>query len=104
VTKTELFLTTCELVGADVAVVEPGSGWPGLATVTVPNGTRISVAIHVSLVGSHSRAAYEMRFQNPAGRTPVSSPYGTLPILVGMAEVHGTPVLGRLCTSSATAA
>lgn len=71
---------------------DAGDGWPGLARVQTSTDSK-RVALHVSRVGSHSRAPYERRFQNPAGGELVQQPRGALPILIGLASVEGEPIL-----------
>ena len=90
--RADLFQEICRLIGPAVVGATPRDGWPGIARVAVSTGSK-RVALHVSRVGSHSRAPYERRFQNPAGGEVVSTFPGTLPLLVGYAEHQGTPVL-----------
>ena len=80
--RRRLFERICALVGnPPLRNVDSGEGWPGVADLVTGLGT-VRVAMHVSRVGSHSRAEHEMRFQNPADSAPVVSPRGCLPILV----------------------
>ena len=81
------FSKVCEWVGPALQPVNAMDGWPGLARLVGPPSRRI--ALHVSLVGPHSRAPHEFRFQNPADKDlPVAAPNGALPLLVGIAK-HG---------------
>jgi hypothetical protein len=94
--RPNLFREIVGLAGADAAtVIDAGSGWPGLARVTIPSGKNVPIALHVSSVGSHARRDYELRFQNPGNRDPVSNPRGSLPILVGLyQDKHGSVLVG----------
>jgi len=71
-----------------------GTGWPGRVRVELSKQTA-EVALHASVVSTHSRREYEYRFQNPGGdgRPPVSAPNGSLPVLVGLSSLEGTPIL-----------
>jgi hypothetical protein len=92
-TRSQLFEAICASVGAPLCrVVDPGTGWPGLADILTASGAT-RCALHVSLVGSHSRQPYEMRFQNPANSTPVTSPAGAIPVLLGRATVGAQEIL-----------
>jgi len=90
--REHLFTRICNLAGPRVAVVEADDGWPGIATVTLTDGSAVRVAIHASLVGSHARKSYELRFQNPGSRKPVSAPAGALPLLLGYWEENDKAV------------
>lgn len=93
-TRPQLFQIVCNLVGAaQCTAMSPGTGWPGIAEIVLANGSVTRVALHVSQVGSHSRQAYEMRFQNPADRSPVTNPGGAIPVLIGLAYVGVQPIL-----------
>ncbi|MFM0597316.1 HNH endonuclease [Paraburkholderia dilworthii] len=91
--RADRFIEVCELVGNAANVVNPGGGWPGIADIALPSGQTCRVALHVSRVSSHNRAPYEFRFQNPADSTPVASPLGAVPILVGVWEEEYQPTL-----------
>ncbi len=100
VTRSQLFKAICASVGEPLcAIVDPGTGWPGLADILTASGTT-RCALHVSLFGSHSRQAYEMRFQNPANGTPVISPAGAIPILLGRGVVGAQEILVAVDGSS----
>ncbi len=91
--RQKLFELVCELIGdPPVHIIETSSGWPGVVRVLTGAGA-VQAALHVSLVGSHARAIYERRFQNPGDSTPVAAPGGSLPVLVGLATVGVQPVL-----------
>lgn len=90
--RADLFQEICRLIGPAVVGATPRDGWPGIARIAVSTGPK-RLALHISRVGSHSRAPYERRFQNPAGGEVVSAPPGAIPLLVGYAEYQGTPVL-----------
>lgn len=81
--RRDTFLHICQLSGESVQAISPNDGWPGGARVSLGDAST-DIAMHVAPVGSHSRAAYELRFQNPGNRQPVSAPNGALPILVGL--------------------
>ena len=86
--RAKRFEEVCEWVGPIVQTIDALEGWPGRARL-VGFGTTRNLALHVSLVGPHSRAAHEFRFQNPADKNlPVVAPDGSLPLLVGIAK-HG---------------
>lgn len=92
--RPQLFQSICDLVGpATCRVVSIGSGWPGLVDIVAMDGTIHRTALHVSLVGSHARQDYELRFQNPANSAPVLAPGATVPILVGLASAGTQPIL-----------
>lgn len=93
--RSDTFLRICALAGPAVEAVDPRDGWPGIARVRLSGGDRL-VALHVSQVSSHARKEYERRFQNPADRRPVSAFDGAIPILCGLAESQGEPVLVAL--------
>lgn len=74
-----------DLVGdPPLSLVRIGSGWPAVGSIAADGGP-LPVALHVSVVGSHSRKPYERRFQNPGDRTPVEDDEG-FPLLVGLAD------------------
>lgn len=79
--------------------MDVGSGWPGHCGVLTGQGM-VPVALHVSLVGSHARQIYELRFQNPADSSPVMANDGRLPILVGLANEGPQAVLVAVDGSS----
>jgi hypothetical protein len=84
--RVKTFREVCELVGYPGVsrVIDERDGWPGLVKMNLPSSAEVGVALHVSHVSSHSRAQYEMRFQNPANSTAVMKPRGYLPVLVGL--------------------
>jgi hypothetical protein len=73
-------------------VVDAGTGWPGIVDVLLPSDKHVRVALHVSLVTSHSRKPYERRFQNPANRSLVREDAG-LPVLIGLARINDRYIL-----------
>lgn len=87
------FEQVCEWVGPTVLSVDPQEGWPGRAKLVGFGPTR-QLALHVSLVGPHSREEHEYRFQNPADKNlPVAAPNGALPLLIGIADHAGHKIL-----------
>lgn len=89
--RLNLFREVCADIGSDVLTIkDAGAGWPGLITLTTSEGI-IPVALHVSTVSSHSRQPYEKRFQNPANSSPVVSPNGAIPLLVGLFKEEDQP-------------
>lgn len=72
-----------------ITLLDTAQGWP--TQVRVRTGTQFrDFSLHVSVVGSHSRAPHEYRFQNPADGTPVS---GHNPVLLGhFHDGHGPDV------------
>ena len=84
-----------ELCGeTTIQVIHPARAWPTLASVRLPGGN-LPVALHVGPIGrSHrGRDAVERRFQNPGQGKPIQAPLGLLPLLVGLWEEEGAPVL-----------
>ena len=93
VQRAKNFEKVCKWVGPTVQPIEALEGWPGRAKL-VGFGPERRLALHVSLVGPHSRAAHEFRFQNPADKAlPVAAPNGALPVLVGIAKHGGQNIL-----------
>lgn len=99
------FVSAMKAIGtAVVGTSEERDGWPGILTIKTTNKER-KIALHVSSISPHSRASYEMRFQNPANVAPVMNEGGSaLPILIGLDDdknptvfvaVDGTSRLGR---------
>jgi hypothetical protein len=80
------------LVGSAVTVRDISTGWPSRVLVRTNSGNE-RVALHVSQASPHARKEWEWRFQNPASSVPVSAPAASLPLLVGLDEVNGRPVL-----------
>lgn len=91
-TRANLAREIIGLIGPSVDLKDASTGWPSRATVLTQQGTR-RVALHVSRVSPHARQPWEWRFQNPANRDEVSAPGGALPLLIGLDEVGGRPVL-----------
>ena len=85
--------------GGSLVPINANGGWPGLARANAA-GREVNVALHVSNVSTHARAAYERRFQNPGDRTPVSAPPGYVPVLCGLAYVAGKPIVVAIPGSS----
>ena len=58
------------------------TGWPSEITVH-SGGVSVEVDLYISLVGSHSRKTYELRFQNPADeeQRPIRVRPGRVPLL-----------------------
>lgn len=80
------------LIGPAAVLRDAGTGWPSRITIETEQGLR-RVALHVARVSPHARKPWEWRFQNPATRDPVRAPGGSLPLLVGLDEIDGRPVL-----------
>ena len=80
------------LIGPEVFWQDAYTGWPSHVLVRGESGLQ-SVALHVSVVSPHSRQPWEWRFQNPASCPPVVAPNNSLPVLVGLDEIGGRPVL-----------
>lgn len=91
--RSELAVAACQIIGPSaIELVSKGSGWPAIVRVPTSGGTQ-DLAFHVGPIGTHSRASYERRFQNPDDPSlPVSSPAGSFPILVGL-SLNPSPVL-----------
>ncbi len=90
--RPDLFSDICTLAGPALEPLDPGTGWPGIARVSLSTGQRL-VALHVSKVSSHARAEYERRFQNPASGAKVRADNGAMPILVGLGYAGNQPIL-----------
>jgi hypothetical protein len=83
------------LAGDGIArVIDARDGWPGMMQVGLSSGI-VTLAVHVGEVGlSHrGRDAVERRFQNPAKGRPISTPAGTLPVLLGVWAGRQRPLL-----------
>ena len=76
-------------------ILQPAQGWPALTSVRLPGGENYLVALHVGSLGrSHrGRDHVERRFQNPGQGKPVQAPFGILPLLIGVWDEQGPPVL-----------
>ena len=83
-----------KLCSDSLEVQDIGDGWPGLGQVKTSTGL-MPVAIHVAPVGpSHrGRDEVERRFQNPGQDRPILAPHGMQPLLLGVWEEGGQPVL-----------
>lgn len=82
-------------IGGDIIRVDDEAGaWPALCRVRV-QGADVSVAIHVATVlrTGRGRDEVERRIQNPGQDKPVRAPMGSLPLIVGLWEEEGAPVL-----------
>jgi hypothetical protein len=93
--KADLVETLCALVGEPVCrVIDPRDGWPGVIEVQLSGGSQ-RFSVHVGQIHSHGRKEYEYRFQNPAkeDRPPVTVLPGTKPLLIGLWDTNGPPVL-----------
>lgn len=77
-----------------IQIIHPAQAWPALASIRLPGGI-CPVALHVGPIGrSHrGRDAVERRFQNPGQGKPIQAPLGLLPLLVGLWDEQGAPVL-----------
>jgi hypothetical protein len=87
-----------QVVGRDMArVVDAKDGWPGLIDVETDMGT-VSLAAHVGLIGKsfRDRDDVERRFQNPGQEKPIVAPAGLVPVLIGLWEETGHPLLVAL--------
>jgi hypothetical protein len=78
-----------------IRILHPAQGWPALASVRLPEGESCLVALHVGSLGKSHRGRddVERRFQNPGQGKPVQAPFGILPLLVGVWDEQGPPVL-----------
>lgn len=95
VRRSKLIGRVAELVGPDVvSVVDPLDGWPGLMQVHLPDGD-LRASVHVGPVGlSHrDRDFVERRFQNPGQNKPLRTIGDSLPLLLGVWEGRGRPLL-----------
>jgi hypothetical protein len=71
--------------------VDLSGRWPALGNIVQADGAIIPISAHISVVTTHSRQAYERRFQNPGAAPPVMDVNG-LPVLIGI-DYEPTPVL-----------
>jgi hypothetical protein len=71
--------------------VDLSGRWPALGQIVQDDGSLKPISAHISVVTTHSRKAYERRFQNPADAPPVSN-VGGLPVLIGI-DYEPNPVL-----------
>ncbi|SIO64545.1 HNH endonuclease [Paraburkholderia phenazinium] len=92
-TRVQLLVKICRLIGSAAVPTALGDGWPGDVTVALPDGEIRQIALHVSTVSPHNRREWEFRFQNPANRSPVAARAGAIPILLGLWEEDGHPTL-----------
>jgi len=92
--RRDLLLYVADLCQPEVLrVSDAGDGWPGIGDVKLDSGLQ-PVTIHVGPVGeSHRGRETERRFQNPGQNRPVEVRDGTVPLLLGLWEDGGTPVL-----------
>lgn len=75
-------------IGADLcSVVDAGNGWPTTMRMRIGDEDRL-VDCYVSLVGSHARRDYELRFQNPAQEDQrlIERRGNAIPLLVGVSR------------------
>lgn len=91
-TKQEIAEQICALVGEAAEMLDPGNGWPARIRVSTEDGSH-EISAHVGAIGSMHRGPHERRFQNPGQGHPVHALPGTSPILVGLSEEFGAPVL-----------
>lgn len=91
--RVDLAYQMVSLVGPAVAIMrDPGTGWPSKVDIRSGNNL-VPVSLHVAVASPHSRQPWEWRFQNPGARPPVQAENGELPILVGLDDIDGQPVL-----------
>jgi HNH endonuclease/Methylase-associated X1 len=94
-TRISLVRALCGLVGQSVCrVIAPRDGWPSVIEVQLSGGPQ-RFSAHIGRIHSHSRRDYEYRFQNPAedDRPPVTVLPGTIPLLLGVWNGDGPPVI-----------
>ena len=92
VSRPQLARQISALIGPTATILDVGTGWPSQISVGTGSISR-RIALHVSRVSPHARRPWEWRFQNPASGPPVSAAGGSLPLLVGLDDVDGRPVL-----------
>lgn len=82
------------LVGPSFRVEDPRRAWPALVSL-LGRPRPYQLALHVGAIGlSHrGRDHLERRMQNPSSRHPEESPPGRVPIICGLTEEFGVPVL-----------
>lgn len=85
--RTDLVLKLVDSLQGLLVLEQLGTGWPSLAQLEV-DGKMVPVALFVSRMtaGHRGRDAVERRFQNPAGNTPLITPDGRAPLLVGISD------------------
>ena len=71
--------------------VDLSGRWPALGKIVNADGTVLAISAHISVVTTHSRKAYERRFQNPGAAPPVLDTDG-FPVLIGI-DYEPIPVL-----------
>lgn len=84
-----------KLVGPSVKVVRAGISWPSIVDVAVADGT-VRAAVHAGAFAKRSyrgRDDVERRMQNPGQDHPVRAEEGVVPIIIGLWEEEGRPVL-----------
>ncbi|MDD0972123.1 MULTISPECIES: HNH endonuclease [Pseudomonas] len=88
-TRSQKFINVINTLGPLASGANSRDGWPGTFYVQLSN-QQLPIALHVSSISPHSRAPYELRFQNPAGENRVvSDELGTaLPILLGIDDTQ----------------
>ncbi|WP_434710071.1 HNH endonuclease [Pseudomonas sp. R1-1] len=92
-TRPQKFLNVISSLGSLATDANARDGWPGTFHIQLSN-QKLYIALHVSSISPHSRAAYELRFQNPAGENRIVSNEGgaALPILLGIDDTQATPI------------
>ncbi len=92
--STEGLIEIVRLIGSDVVSVEDaGDGWPG--RVILRGEPPLELSLHVGRIGltHRNRDHVERRFQNPGQHRPLSDEGGAIPLLVGVWDEGGQPVL-----------
>lgn len=86
------------LVGPEIVkVVDRQNGWPSLVRIRLADG-EFPAAIHLGPVGFtyRKRDAVERRLQNPVNRQPVIAVDSFVPLIIGIWEQEGRPVLAGM--------
>ena len=93
--RVQLLSRLVDLVGRDtLRVLNPLSAWPALAEIRLARGTQ-PLSVHVSRWNrtGRGRDAIERRIQNPVERDPVQVLPGTFPIILGLWDEEGPPIV-----------
>lgn len=93
--RTDLIHRIAHLVGHDILTVqEARDGWPGFATAATAKGA-LAIALYAAPVTLSHRArdAVERRVQNPGQGRPIVQHEGRMPLLLGIWEEEGVPVI-----------
>jgi hypothetical protein len=90
----DLAIRLAELCSPAFTLTDPRHGWPAEGVIALAEGLR-SIACYLGPIGlSHrGRDQVERRFQNPGKGKPVLASDGRIPLLLGLWNDGGTPVL-----------